>query len=87
MKKRPVLTPPVQRVHLAYFLARLFVEQGTKRFHRTDVLTGVENFPDKKICLATTKDIAPFFEKYGFKVINIKPKLYSEFLDRYEMEK
>ena len=48
MKKRPVLTPPVQRVHLAYFLARLFVEQGTKRFHRTDVLTGVENFPDKK---------------------------------------
>ena len=48
MKKRPLLTPPVQRVHLAYFLARLFVEQGTKRFHRTDVLTGLENFPDKK---------------------------------------
>lgn len=46
-----------------------------------------QNFPDKKICLATTQDIAPFFEKYGFKVINIKPKFYSESLDRYEMEK
>lgn len=46
-----------------------------------------QNFPEKKICLATTQDIAPFFEKYGFKVINIKPKFYSEFLDRYEMEK
>ena len=46
--KKPILTPPVQRVHLAYFLARLLVEQGTKRFHRTDVVTGLENFTDKK---------------------------------------
>lgn len=46
--KKPILTPPVQRVHLGYFLARLLVEQGTKRFHRTDVVTGLENFPDKK---------------------------------------
>lgn len=44
-------------------------------------------FPNKKICLATTQDIAPFFEKYGFKTTNITPKFYSESLDRYEMEK
>ena len=48
MKKRPVLTPPVQRYHLGYFLARLLVSQGAKRFHRIDVLTGLENFPAKK---------------------------------------
>ena len=47
MKKRPVLTPPVQRYHLGYFLARLLVSQGAKRFHRIDVLTGLENFPAK----------------------------------------
>ncbi|CAM1365343.1 GNAT family N-acetyltransferase [Tenacibaculum xiamenense] len=46
-----------------------------------------QNYPDKKIALATTQDIAPFFEKYGFKTTNIKPKFYSESLDRYEMEK
>ena len=46
-----------------------------------------QNFPGKKICLATTQDISSFFEKYGFKVTNIKPKFYSESLDRYEMEK
>ena len=46
-----------------------------------------ENFPERKISLATTQDIAPFFEKYGFKTITVKPKFYSESLDRYEMEK
>jgi len=46
-----------------------------------------QNFPHKKICLETTQNIAPFFEKYGFKVINIEPKFYSESLDRYEMKK
>ncbi|MCT4583095.1 MAG: GNAT family N-acetyltransferase [Flavobacteriales bacterium] len=46
-----------------------------------------QHFPDKKIVLATTQNIAPFFEKYGFKTTNIKPKFYSESLDRYEMEK
>ena len=46
-----------------------------------------QNFPDRKISLATTQDIAPFFEKYGFKITDIKPKFYSESLDRYEMEK
>ncbi len=46
-----------------------------------------QNFPDKKITLATTQNIAPFFEKYGFKTTNIKPKFYSESLDRYEMER
>lgn len=46
-----------------------------------------QNFPQRKISLATTQDISPFFEKYGFKITNIKPKFYSESLDRYEMEK
>ena len=48
MKKRPVIKPPVQRVSITYFLAQLLVSQGTKRFHRIDVLTGMENFPKKK---------------------------------------
>ena len=46
-----------------------------------------QKYPDRKVCLTTTQDIAPFFEKYGFKVTHIKPKFYSESLDRYEMEK
>ena len=46
--KKPILTPPVQRVHLVYFFTRILVEQGTKRFHRTDVITGLDNFPEKK---------------------------------------
>lgn len=46
-----------------------------------------KSFPNHKIVLATTQDIAPFFEKYGFKTTDIKPKFYSESLDRYEMEK
>ena len=46
-----------------------------------------QNFPDRKISLSTTQDIAPFFEKYGFNIINITPKFYSDSLDRYEMEK
>ena len=48
MKKRPVIKPPVQRVSITYFLAQLLVSQGTKRFHRINVLTGMENFPKKK---------------------------------------
>lgn len=46
-----------------------------------------EKFPDRKISLATTQEIAPFFEKYGFKTTKIQPQFYSETLDRYDMEK
>ncbi len=53
--------------------------------YRFDSIT--QNFPNSIIALATTQEIAPFFEKHGFKTIEIKPKYYSESLDRYEMEK
>ncbi len=46
-----------------------------------------QSHPNKKIRLSTTQDIAPFFEHYGFKTINIKEKYYAQNLDRYEMEK
>ena len=45
------------------------------------------DFPDRKIALATTQDIAPFFSKHGFDTVLIKPKFYSPTLDRVEMER
>ena len=48
MKERPVITPRIQRVSITYFLARILVERGVKRFHRIDVLSGMDNFPEKK---------------------------------------
>jgi N-acetylglutamate synthase-like GNAT family acetyltransferase len=52
--------------------------------HRFDSIA--QNFPNKTISLATTQEIAPFFEKYGFKPTEIKPKYFSKSMDRYEME-
>ena len=40
-KNRPVLTPPIQRATIPYFLTRVLAKQGVKRFHR---LTTIENF-------------------------------------------
>lgn len=45
-----------------------------------------EKYPNHTICIATTQDIAPFFEKIGFVTTVVKPKFYSETLDRVEME-
>ncbi len=52
--------------------------------HRFEHISG--NFPDRRICLATTQDVAPFYEKHGFKTVKVIRKFYSESLDRYEME-
>jgi predicted GNAT family N-acyltransferase len=45
------------------------------------------NYPDYKVSVATTQDIAPFFQKFGFKILNITKNYYSENLDRYDMQK
>ena len=45
MSKKPVLTPPIQRVHLAYWTARLLVSQGVKRFYRISVKEGFDKLP------------------------------------------
>jgi len=46
-----------------------------------------EKFPERRIALTTTQDIAPFFVKYGFEITKVVPKYYSETLDRVEMIK
>ena len=46
--RRPIITPPVQRVTLIHFLTRELVRQGIKRFHRIATHEGVENLPDEK---------------------------------------
>lgn len=43
------------------------------------------NHPDRVIALSTTQDIAPFFQKYGFRITHVKPRYYSSTLDRVEM--
>ena len=46
--RRPIITPPVQRVTLTHFLTLELVRQGIKRFHRMATHEGVENLPDEK---------------------------------------
>lgn len=46
-----------------------------------------EKYPERRIALTTTQDIAPFFIKYGFEITNVISKYYSETLDRVEMKK
>lgn len=48
MSKKPVLTPPVQRIHFGYWTARLLVSQGVKRFHRISIKEGFELLPKGK---------------------------------------
>lgn len=48
MSKRPVFTPPIQRIHFAYWTARLLVSQGVKRFHRISVKEGFHKLPSGK---------------------------------------
>lgn len=42
---RPIITPPIQRVTLPYFLTRVLAKQGVKRFHRLTVFEGEDNIP------------------------------------------
>lgn len=48
MNKKPVFTPPIQRVHIAYWSARLLVSQGVKRFYRISVKEGFEKLPSDR---------------------------------------
>lgn len=48
MSKKPVFTPPIQRVHIAYWTARLLVSQGVKRFYRISVKEGFEKLPQDR---------------------------------------
>ena len=48
MSTKPVFTPPIQRVHFAYWTARLLVAQGVKRFYRISVKEGFEQVPTEK---------------------------------------
>lgn len=47
----------------------------------------IQHHPERRIALSTTQDIAPFFEKYGFIITQVKPRYYSSTLDRVEMER
>ena len=45
---RPIITPPIQRVTLNYFLTRGLVKFSIKRFHRLTTVEGQENLPKVK---------------------------------------
>ena len=49
MNKKPVFTPAIQRVHIAYWTARLLVSQGVKRFYRVSVKEGFEKLPSDRV--------------------------------------
>ena len=42
---KPIITPPIQRATLPYYLTRELVKQGVRRFHRLIVFEGQENLP------------------------------------------
>lgn len=43
MKNRPILTPPVQKGHIAYYITRFLVSQAARRFHRLTNKSGFYN--------------------------------------------
>lgn len=58
---------------------------GTKLcLHR--ILEIQNKFPGMPITLGTSQHTYPFYEKIGFKVVEIIPKGYGESIDRYDME-
>ena len=56
---------------------RLLIEHRIKKIK--EINSSIE------ICLETTEKTCKFFEKFGFKTINIIPKFYYGIFDKYEM--